>query len=48
VLELVFIVLLEQDGTDEADDAVLVREDADNIGAASTANFFRLFAKAAA
>ncbi len=33
-MELVFVILLEQDGADEADDAVLVREDADHIGAA--------------
>jgi hypothetical protein len=34
VLELPFVVLLEEDGADEADDAVLVGEDADDIGAA--------------
>ena len=34
MLELVFVVLLEQDGADEADDAVFVGEDADDIGAA--------------
>ena len=31
VLELVFVVLLKEDGADEADDAVLVGEDADDI-----------------
>ena len=34
MLELIFVVLLKQDGADEADDAVLVGEDADDIGAA--------------
>ena len=34
VLELPFVVLLEQDGANEADDAVFVGEDADDIGAA--------------
>ena len=39
MLELVFVVLLEQDGTDEADDAVLVGEDADDIGATLWADY---------
>ena len=34
MLELPFAVLLEQDGADEADDAVLVGKDAHDIGAA--------------
>jgi len=34
VLKLPLVVLLEQDGTDEADDGVLVGEDADDVGAA--------------
>ena len=34
VLELVFVVLLEEDGADQAGDAVLVGEDADDVGAA--------------
>ena len=29
-----FVVLLEQDGADEADDGLFVREDADDVGAA--------------
>ena len=34
MLELPLVLLLEQDGADKADDAVLVEEDADDIGAA--------------
>src|SRR5439155_5262353 len=33
VLELPLVVLLHQDGSDEAQDAGLVREDADHVGA---------------
>jgi hypothetical protein len=33
-LELPFIILLEEHGADEANDAVLVREDADDVGSA--------------
>jgi len=32
VLQQPFIILLEQDGTDQSGDAGLVREDADDVG----------------